>query len=243
MKLIIDAGNTTVKIAVFKGFRLLEKETLDENQLKIILEKKIKKYASISSVILSSVSKVEKKAFLEVLKDVEVVELTKDTKVPFHNLYTTPDTLGVDRIALVASAVSKFPQKNCLIIDAGSCVTYDFVNKNKEYRGGAIGVGLQIRYASLHNYTANLPLLSPKHVDSFVGNSTENAIHAGVSLGMEMEIKAVIEDFSHKYPELVVILTGGDAEFLSKRFKNGIFVLPNFLIEGLNHILDYNTNT
>jgi len=116
------------------------------------------------------------------------------------------------------------------------------VNKEKQYFGGTIGPGLQMRYNSLAEFTAQLPLLKPKHIDSFVGNSTENAIHAGVSLAMEAEILGVITHFSNKYSKLVVILTGGDADFLSKRLKNGIFVLPNFLIEGLNHILDYNTN-
>jgi len=242
MKLIIDAGNTTVKIAVFEERRLLNKQSFELHVFFDQLEKTFKKYPKIKSAIVSSVSKIDIEKLSKKLKKVELTLLSYKTKVPFVNLYKTPQTLGVDRIALVAAAVSKFPKRNRLIIDAGSCITYDFVNSEEEYQGGAIGLGLQMRYKSLHQFTANLPYLNPEHVNSFAGNSTENAIHAGVSLTMKMEILGVIDHFSNKYPRLIVILTGGDADFLSKRLKNGIFVLPNFLIEGLSHILDYNTN-
>jgi len=244
MKLIIDAGNTTVKIAVFEGDTLLDRSSCIFEDFKSELKKKLFEYSKIEYAIASSVSKINIEQLSEQLngKGIELLVLSHETRIPFSNFYKTPETLGVDRIALIASAVSQFQNKNCLVIDAGSCVTYDFVNADKEYYGGTIGPGLQMRYKSLKEFTAQLPLLQPKQVDSFVGDSTENAIHSGVSLAMETEILGVIKHFSHKYLQLVVILTGGDADFLSKRLKNGIFVLPNFLIEGLSHILDYNTN-
>mgnify|MGYP000368126095 CR=1 FL=1 len=242
MKLIIDAGNTTIKVAVFEGDSLLIKQAIWAFDFKNGLKKIIDQYPKVNNVIISSVSNIEISELDGVLKNVMVTTLSHETKVPFKNLYRTPASLGVDRIALVTSAVCQFPKKNCLVIDVGSCITYDFVNSKKEYYGGAIGPGLQMRYKSLNQFTANLPLLRPKYVDSFEGDSTENAIHAGVSLAIETEILGVIDHFSNKYPKLVVILTGGDADFLSKRLKNGIFVLPNFLIKGLSHILDYNTN-
>ncbi len=242
MKLIIDAGNTTTKLAVFQGIKMVEKYVVKEKELKNNFKKIIKKFPNINKSILSSVSNLSKEDVSKELNHISILKLDHKTKVPFTNLYATPNTLGVDRIALIAGAVSQFPKKDCLVIDVGSCITYDFVNKQKEYFGGAIGLGLKMRYTSLYKNTVNLPLLAPKQVDTFVGNSTENAIHAGVTLGMQMEINAVIEDFSNKYPALVVILTGGNADFLSKRLKNGIFVVSNFLLEGLSHILDYNTN-
>lgn len=245
MKLIIDAGNTAVKIAVYQGDALVSKVQTAHVDFFSTLKKIIRQYSNLSSVIISSVSNWNEKEVVSFFQklNVTVVVLTSATKIPFFNLYKTPATLGVDRIALVASAVSQFEGENCLVIDAGSCITYDFVGSDKKYYGGTISLGLQMRYKSLNAYTANLPLLQPKSVSSFVGDSTDNAMHAGAMLGLIAEINGVIEYFSNKTEELVVILTGGDAEFLSKRLKNGIFVRPNFLIEGLNHILDYNTNT
>lgn len=244
MKLIIDAGNTAVKVAVYQGDTMLGKEQVKHADFFSTLKKIISNYNNFNRVIISSVSHWNKKeltTFFETL-GISVIILSEATEIPFINLYATPATLGVDRIALVASAVSQFEKKNCLVIDAGSCVTYDFVGEDKKYFGGTISLGLQMRYKSLHAYTANLPLLAPKSVTSFEGNCTENAMHAGAMLGLITEINGVIEYFSNKTDGLVVILTGGDAEFLSKRLKNGIFVRPNFLIEGLNHILDFNSN-
>ncbi len=244
MKLIIDAGNTVVKIAVFEGSSLVLKQNSAYDFFYDDLKKILFQFPKIDKAIASLVSKLNKEQLIRFCSEKKIVLLilSSATKVPFLNLYATPTTLGVDRVALMAAAVSKFELQNCLVIDTGSCITYDFINSKKEYFGGTISPGLQMRYTSLHQFTAQLPLLSPKRVNSFVGNSTENAIHAGVSFALETEISGVIEYFSNKYSDLIVILTGGDAEFLSKRFKNGIFVLPNFLIEGLNHILDYNTN-
>ena len=244
MKLIVDGGNTVIKIAVFEGVKCVEKLKTNYLLLYDNFKKIIAKYPEVNKAILSLVSKL-KEEDLELFlnkKGIECVKLSSKTPIPFKNLYQTPGTLGVDRIALVASAVSHFKERNCLIIDAGSCITYDFVNSNSEYNGGTISLGMQMRYKSLHEYTAKLPLLVPKHSNSFEGKTTEQAMHAGVCFALIAEIEAVIQYFGNKYTDVVVILTGGDADFLSKRLKNSIFVLPNFLIEGLNHILDYNTN-
>lgn len=244
MKLIVDGGNTVVKIAVFKGvecvFTLKSDYLSWYENLKKIIEKYPKVYKAISSLV-SAVDQ-ERLEFFFNKNNIKYLSLTHKTPIPFKNKYQTPYTLGVDRIALMASAVSQFKNKNCLVIDAGSCITYDFINSENEYHGGTISLGLQMRYKSLHEFTAKLPLLSPQHSNSFIGRTTDEAIHSGVTLALITEIEGVIKYFSNKYPKMIVILTGGDADFLSKRLKNSIFVLPNFLTEGLNHILDYNTN-
>jgi len=216
MNLIVDAGNTMTKFALFQ-LNEIQEQWICESQL---LPKKIQEFQYF-------------------FKDVEKVMVSSVGIVPFKNEYSTPKTLGVDRIALVSAAVSEFPNQNCLVIDAGTCITYDFLNDNKVYLGGGIAPGLQLRYKSLPNYTANLPLLTPKLPDTIVGDSTENAIHVGISLGLICEIDGIIQEFSNTYESLVVILTGGDANFLSKRLKSGIFVDLNFLIKGLNTILEY----
>ena len=244
MKLIIDGGNTVIKIAVFEGVKCVFKLKSNYSLWYENLKKIITQYPKVEKAISSLVSEVDQKR-LELFfekNNIEYVSLSYETAIPFKNLYQTPSTLGVDRIALMASAVSRFKNKNCLVIDAGSCITYDFINSDSEYYGGTISLGLQMRYKSLNEFTAKLPMLSPEYSNSFVGRTTDEAIHSGVCFALLTEIDGVIKYFSNKYPQMIVILTGGDADFLSKRLKNSIFVLPNFLIEGLNHILDYNTN-
>lgn len=242
MNLIIDAGNTKAKLAVFECGKIIFIVKVElKNALKEI-EKTFLLYPKIKKVISSSVSKLNKEQLKTVFKDVVWLVLDYKTKIPFKNLYKTPKTLGVDRIALIANAVNEHVNNNVLVIDAGTCITYDFINSNSEYFGGSIAPGLNLRYKSLSDYTENLPLLNPEYSSSLIGNSTKNAIHAGVSNGLIAEINGVIAEFSNNYKQLVVILTGGDAVFLSKRLKSGIFVDPEFLLYGLNYILEYTTS-
>lgn len=145
-------------------------------------------------------------------------------------------------MALVCAAVSEFPSKNVLVIDAGTCITFDFVNSNNEYLGGAISPGIRMRYKALHNLTANLPLLETEMPDHFIGNSTKNAINSGVVYGVLNEIDGVIKAYKEEFSDLTVILTGGDSNFLSKQLKSSIFANSNFLLKGLNFILKYNSN-
>ena len=242
MNLILDAGNTSLKIAFFENDELIDFKRVDNKNICKAIQDVLKEREQVEKIICASVSEFD---FLELKKEIknkETLVLSSATPIPFKNLYSTPKTLGVDRIALVAAAVKKFPSRNALIIDAGSCVTYDFVNENAEYLGGGIAPGLQMRYKSLTDYTANLPLLTPKNIENLIGNNTENAMHMGVFNGLTAEINGIVVQFSNKYEQLVVILTGGDANFLSKRLKSSIFVDPNFLLHGLNYILEYSIN-
>ncbi|MCL4160212.1 UNVERIFIED_CONTAM: hypothetical protein GTU68_064981, partial [Idotea baltica] len=162
--------------------------------------------------------------------------------IPFKNLYSTPKTLGIDRIALVCASVEQFPDKNVLIIDAGTCITFDFITNKNHYLGGAISPGIRMRYKSLHKFTANLPLLDTKKPKKSIGNSTANSMHSGVVQGVLFEIDGAIQKYKLKYPDLTVILTGGDTNFLSKQLKSSIFANSNFLLEGLNYLLQYNSH-
>ena len=140
-------------------------------------------------------------------------------------------------MALVAAFAKAYPEKNGLIIDAGTCITYDFINAKGHYKGGAISPGIHLRYQALHNLTANLPLLEVQMPETIVGDRTETAIHSGVMMGIVKEIDGVIDQYQSDFNVDIVILTGGDAEILSKRLKNSIFAHSNFLMEGLNYIL------
>ena len=145
-------------------------------------------------------------------------------------------------MALVSASVKHYKEQNVLIIDAGTCITYDFINSDNQYIGGSISPGIRLRYQSLNNLTASLPLLETKMPDNIVGSSTSESIHSGIINGILMEIDGVVSKYEKKIKDLTVILTGGDADFLSKRLKSSIFAHSNFLLEGLNFILEFNSN-
>ncbi|XMO87368.1 type III pantothenate kinase [Algibacter sp. AS12] len=242
MNLIIDVGNSFVKLAVFNGIDLIDKRVVLLKDVEEEIDVLAKGYLDLDNVIISSVGKFAKEPINAISKRFNVLVLDSHTKLPFKNLYSTPKTLGVDRIALVCGSINKFAKKNVLIIDAGTCVTYDFINNDNEYLGGAISPGINMRYKALNNFTAKLPLLDKEMPENIVGNSTEASIHSGVVFGFLKEIEGVIECYEEKYSDLTVILTGGDTKFLSKQLKSSIFANPNFLLEGLNYILQFNSN-
>ncbi|AXT62596.1 type III pantothenate kinase [Aquimarina sp. AD10] len=242
MNLIIDVGNTFTKIGVFDTSEIIYKEIVKLEGLIEQIEKIKKDYPLLKNAIISSVSDLPKSSITHIKALFNTIVLNHMVEMPFTNLYKTPKTLGIDRLALVAGAVDQFPKKNVLVIDAGTCITYDFKNINEEYLGGAIAPGIRLRYSSLNNFTAKLPLLTLKDPENTIGNSTEEAIHSGVINGILHEINGVIEEYCNIYSDLTVILTGGDAHFLSKRLKNGIFATSNFLLEGLNYILVFNNS-
>lgn len=241
MNLVVDVGNTFVKFAVFKDKSLKYKTSFElenfNNEFKILK----KEFPKLSNAIVSSVGRLSKKTIAVLQKELTVLVLNHKLNFPFKNLYATPRTLGVDRIALVCASVDQFPNNNVLIIDAGTCITYDFITKENEYLGGAISPGLRLRYKALNNLTANLPLLETNQPQSVIGNSTEESIHSGVVNGAIKEIDGLIDYYKDNHSDLTVILTGGDANFLSNQLKNSIFANSNFLLEGLNFILDYNS--
>ncbi|AUC86251.1 pantothenate kinase [Polaribacter sp. ALD11] len=239
MNLAIDIGNTRVKSAVFEGDNLISLYVFDKR--KIISEiKKIVKGNSISAGIISNVAAISEKKMVELKKIINFQVVSSVSKVPFTNLYETPKTLGVDRIALVAGAVVQFPNKNVLIIDAGTCITFDFVDSKGAYFGGAISPGIKMRYKALNKFTANLPLVDVLELNNLIGKNTEESIISGVLNGVQKEIDGVIEDYNEKYLDLTVVLTGGDTNFLSKQLKSSIFATQNFLLQGLNEILKHN---
>src|SRR5210317_2237861 len=180
MNLIIDIGNSKVKIAVYSKSAIIFSTTRKHNQLYETVFEILDKFKNINKCILSAVGKLPT-ALLNVFpKTITKVELSYTLNFPFNNHYKTPQTLGVDRLALVSAAVVLYPNENVLIIDAGTCITYDFVDAKSNYFGGAISPGLTMRYKALHNQTEKLPLLKPKSITSVIGQSTKECIHSGV---------------------------------------------------------------
>ena len=240
MHLILDIGNTNVKYHLFDQEESILSATVVS--IELVAGQILEEYPALTHVIYSDVrGMITKKGLQIIFPQLQVMEV-KSLRFPFISQYATPATLGDDRVALVVAATKKYPQQNCLVIDAGSCLTYDFVTKEGIYLGGAISPGLQMRFKSLEHFTGKLPLVQPKIPFWLYGDSTETSINNGIMAGIVYEIEGQINAYQKKYPSLTVILTGGDALNLSKSVKNTIFAEPNFLAEGLNYLLDYNKN-
>ncbi|MFZ4105934.1 type III pantothenate kinase [Flavobacterium sp.] len=240
MLLAIDIGNTQIKLAVFEQNTIINKKTIPFSDWKKEVEITLINFSEIQYIVVASVGNLQKSDFLEFTPNVEVFFFSNESKFPFQNQYVTPSTLGIDRMVVAAGAVLKFPNQNRLIIDAGTCITYDFIDANDVYHGGAISPGIRLRYESLHNYTSNLPLLKTENPNAIIGNSTVQSIHSGVINGITLEIDGYMSSISNKNDNFIIILTGGDSEFLAERLKNTIFANPNFLLESLNQTFQYN---
>jgi type III pantothenate kinase len=239
MILTIDVGNTRIKSAVFENDTLVEVMVFSNENCKEAIENILIKFDKITNLVVASVGKLGKEGFELFSNRVKIHFITREKAFPFKNNYATPHTLGIDRMVLSAGAVLKFPKQNRLVIDAGTCITYDFLDENDVYHGGAISPGIRLRYESMHNYTAKLPLLTIQEPENTIGNSTQQSIHSGVINGLTYEIEGYIKTLKSQNENFIIILTGGDSIFLAKRLKNTIFANSNFLLESLNNLYQY----
>ena len=239
MILTIDVGNTRIKGAVFEGGTLLNTFVCMKTELQKRIQDSLKTHKDISDLVVSSVSDTEKHFFCNFDESLKVHFVSHKDSFPFINEYETPQTLGIDRLVLAAGATLLYPNQNRLVIDAGTCITYDFIDENNNYLGGSISPGLRLRYESLHNYTEKLPLMSLESPKHFIGKSTSESIHSGVVNGLAHEIDGFIAQYKEQYSNFIIILTGGDTDFLANRLKNTIFANSNFLLESLNQTFQY----
>jgi len=235
MTAALDFGNTIIKIGIFKDNSLVQMIRTPNNEEVI----SILKSHQISQAIVSSVSSPfeEIKSLLNFIEN--LFFLNEFTLLPIENKYATPHTLGFDRIAAAVGAHSIFPNENCLIIDMGTAIKYDFINKSAEFLGGIISPGKEMRFKALHTFTKNLPLLSSETIPDLIGNSTESCIQSGVMNGIVAEINGIIEKYVKKQ-SVKVIICGGDASNFESQINYPTFAAPNLVLEGLNRILYYN---
>lgn len=240
MNLVIDVGNTLIKLGVFDLQQLKLKKTCVQNDFLHVLTEVSTSFPEIKHTLVASVGNLTEAHLAKLEQRYSVLHLDQLTKVPFNNKYSTPATLGVDRIAVISAAAQQFANKNVLVIDAGTCITYDFISSENEYFGGAISPGIALRYQALNSFTKKLPLLNAQTPKNLIGDSTATSIHSGIVNGVLYEIDGFIENYKNEFADLTVILTGGDTHFLRDSIKNDIFANSNFLLEGLNHILEYN---
>ena len=234
MKLILDQGNTSTKIALFNESELVEKFLFGRDDSDSAQKKINHLLPEVSRVILSNVTNHNFDFAL-----VPVLKFTNSTPIPIHNKYETPKSLGADRLANAVGGYSLNPNGNSLIIDLGTCVKYDLVI-NGEYLGGNIAPGLAMRYKALHQLTDKLPLLETENFEFNFGTNTETSLRNGAHHGLFHEINGFIERYSDQFPGLTIFMTGGDAKFFDKEYKNPIFANSNLTLLGLNEILEYN---
>lgn len=239
--LVIDEGNTRIKAAWFEDGLIKNQESFDTESLNKL---GFWKSLNADNILLSSVKRTRKE-FYDLLGEEfsDIYFLDYNTPLPIKINYKTPQTLGNDRIAGVVAASSFYPNNPVLVIDAGTCITYDFLSKDNIFEGGGISLGVHLRFKALHNYTARLPLINDfPDKPHLIGTSTKDSMISGVLNGIKAEVKALIGDYSDKFPGLITLLTGGDAFLFETNSKSNIFAQPNLVLEGLNKILSYNAS-
>lgn len=241
---LIDGGNTRLKIALYEGHSL-EKEYTG-TALPTILGQ-LENWPQPTAGICSNVGHWD---FPEwgPLYGGEWIHLTPQTPLPIELQYETPHTLGNDRRALAVAGATQYPGRPVLVIDAGSCVTYDLINAAGIYLGGAISPGLNMRLRAMHHFTASLPLVDLPEEDAsgalpnlLPGKSTQASLQAGAWEGWRGEVLHFISSFQRQYSGLITVVTGGDMHRLVYLPKSSIFARPKFLLSGLKSILEYNT--
>ena len=241
MKLIIDIGNTVAKLVAFDGDEPVE-EVRTSNESLAALGAFAAKYAFTHGIV-GAVREITPQAEerLQALH-IPLLRFTSSTPVPITNRYRTPQTLGSDRLAAAVGARSLKPGKDLLIIDAGTCVTYEVIDALGNYWGGNIAPGMHMRLRALHEFTAKLPLVEAEGAVPGRGYDTDTAIRSGVLRGMKYEIEGYIRSMRAKYPKLLVFLTGGDKINFDTTIKSIIFADKFIVPRGLNKILDYNND-
>lgn len=238
--LCIDLGNSRVKLAVFDGHRLHGFASFGYEEHKNISEWLIGN--SFNSIAYASVLQSIPEWCISLLKSYPHLKINSSVKLPVNlDFYLTPETLGADRIAALSGAMLMQLSKPCLVVNAGTCTTYDLLSAAGKFLGGNISPGFEMRLKAMHEFTSNLPLVHPQiPVDSILGNSTMSALEHGAHIGQCLEIEGYFLRLQENYPGLICVLTGGNAHMLSNQLKISTFADPYLVLKGINYILELN---
>lgn len=236
--LCLDFGNTRLKAAIFNNENIIEEFVLPDDKDETI-QHAIKKYKPAKSILSSVIN--HNPGIEKVLSSAtQFHKLSNTTKLNFATPVSKPETIGADRLALSAAAVHFYPGKNNLVIGMGSCITYNFINQHHQFLGGSISPGMEMRFKSMHDYTAKLPLVQKDWNFPVIGYDTNTNLQSGVLAGISFEIDGCIEFYANKYGNFNVVLTGGDTPYFARRLKNKIFADSKFLFKGLYALSELN---
>ena len=238
MNLVIDIGNTRAKLAFFDQGKIVSYSAFENLSINDIGN--FAAHTNAEYCMLTSVKEADKSILAYLENHYKTLLLSHHTLLPVKNLYESPETLGKDRIAAAVAASEMFPGSDALIIDAGTAITYDLLLGGRTYLGGAISPGLNLRFRALHAFTGKLPLITDISPAPLTGVNTADSIRSGVINGAICEMEGIIGLYQAKYPDIKVILTGGNHYFFDKQLKIKTFAAPNLVLEGLNIILEYN---
>ncbi len=234
----LDFGNTRLKLAVFEDNELIEIFVLGEDAL-YYLEEIISKFSPHRS-ILSSVIEHDVKIESLLNNTTQFHKLTHTSKLPFTIPVGKPETMGADRIAIAAASVFLFPKQNNMAVGLGTCITYNFINQQHEFMGGSISPGMEMRFLSMHQFTAKLPLVKAHWNVPLIGYDTATNLQSGVILGMAKEIDGLIDAYKERFGNFNALLTGGDGHLFEPYLKNKIFADPHLIFKGLYAISQIN---
>lgn len=237
--LTVDRGNTAAKISIFEDFDCVEScvcDSLSIESVAPLVERHHLDGAVYCCVGHNDIRFIES---LRLLLDSPLLVLTHSLPLPVAVDYTTPQTLGLDRVAAAAGACAS-GYGRVLIADAGTALTLDIV-ADGAFRGGNISPGLALRFRALHGFTDALPLVKPYGECPDFGHDTQTAIRSGVVNGLVAQIK---EDFTKAealFPGIRLLLCGGDAEFLKSKINFTLPVIDHDLVgKGLVAIFNHN---
>lgn len=238
MNIAIDIGNSFAKAGFFQGEKLIKvRASLAHHDLIQFIEE-----SAPENVIFGSVS-LDPRQFIDGISSaIRCVIADHNLKFPIKNTYTSPLTLGIDRLAGVVGAHFLYPEENCLVVDMGTCITYDLIESNGTYKGGSISPGITIKFKALNTFTARLPLVEAVTDFPTIGQNTTESIQSGVLLGTLAEIEGMIQKLGVNFSNFRTIICGGDAKFFESKIKAPIFVVPELVLIGLNRILQYNAS-
>lgn len=237
--LIIDSGNTLAKVAIFRHNEIISQASGPHNDWTFLFQL-LHDHPPLQGIMISDVSDSTRHIVDTLSKLAPVMYMHAGIGTPLTIDYQTPETLGSDRLAAAVAAYTLFPGKPLLVIQMGTCITYEFVSADAKYQGGAISPGLDMRFKAMHTFTARLPLVKKEEIDFIVGKNTCQAILSGVINGCIAEIDGIIDEYRNRYEQLQVVVGGGDTFFFDKKLKNRIFATENLVLRGLNEVLKFN---
>jgi type III pantothenate kinase len=236
--LCFDFGNTRKKCGYFENDAFKNEIVVEDDSVETI-EKLLEQYHPHNTILASVIE--HNNAIENLLAEkTSFHKLSHLSKVNFTTAVGKPQTIGADRLALIAAAVHFYPNKNNLVIGLGSCITYNFITQNNQFIGGAISPGMEMRFKSMHDHTAFLPMVQKDWNFPVIAYDTKTNLQSGVIAGITFEIDGFIDYYAGKYGNFNVVLTGGDSAYFAGQLKNKIFADLNFLFKGLYAISEVN---
>ncbi|MBK7102167.1 MAG: type III pantothenate kinase [Flavobacteriales bacterium] len=237
LDLILDIGNTRTKLAIYQGGRALSHQVIENGDTAAIEE--FLGGAVPDAITVGSTANPDPATIAQLRQLAPVLVLSGDSLSPLQVAYGTRHTLGADRLANAVAAVGRFPGRPILVIDAGTCITYDLCEAEGTYRGGAISPGMHMRSKAMYAYSARLPKVDPDPSPEFLGETTEDSLAAGMHFGILGEMEGFIRRLGKERPGMVVVITGGDAVRFVRGLESGIFALPYLTLEGYHALLQH----